>query len=1334
MPRSTATPSPVRAEPLGVTLAARGAQVAIPAPGATRVEVCLFAAGREVARIPLPERMGDVHHGFVADLAAGMEYGLRAHGDWAGRFNPAKLLIDPWARRLSARPALHPTLFDTGATPDGADSGPFAPTALLEAPLPALPPPAPGTGPRIVYELGVRSFTARHPEIPPALRGTFAGLGHPAAIAHLVRLGVTHVELLPVAAWIDERHLPPLGLTNAWGYNPVAFLAPDPRLAPGGMAEVRAAVAALRDAGIGVILDVVFNHSGEGDALGPSLSLKGLGDAAWYRRGPDGAYANDAGCGNTLALDRPWPLRLAMDAMRHWVEQAGVEGFRLDLATTLGRRPHFDADAPLLQAMRQDPLLRACWIIAEPWDIGEDGYRLGAFPPGWGEWNDRFRDDVRRFWRGDAGMMGALATRLAGSADAFPDRPASDSLNFVTAHDGFTLADLVSHDHKHNAANGEQNRDGTDANHSWNHGVEGPTEDPAIQARRAADVRALLATLLLARGTPMLAMGDEAGRSQRGNNNAYAQDHPDFWFDWAGADQGRIAFNARLIAARRAHPALHAAGRLGAADVRWLHPDATPMQDADWHGAAALLVDLRSAADRCLLACNGGPEVPLSLPPARPGRHWRLLADSAAPERTALPHLLPARAVLLLAEASAGPAEDPRLLRRLAMAAGIAPDWHAISGARTEVPPETLRALLGALDLPAGSAAQMRASLAQLSPDPGLPAQWTLLDGTLPLPLASTRVRLTLTDEEGGVAVIELPPEAGETERMVLPDGRHAARRRIPLPLPPGRWRVLLEPDGTRCDLLVPPQGAYLPAGLQAGARGFGLAVQLYALRREADQGIGDFSALADWARAGAREGAALLGLSPPHALFPTDRSRASPYHPSDRRFLDPIFLDVADLPFVADLPAVRAALAQEEGRFTRLRALPSADHAGVWAGKRAVLEAAFAALPSRHPAQAALATFRAAGGPALARFCTWNAIAEAEGSSDCRAWPAGLRHGDLPAVAEFADAAPARVGFHAFLQMLADAQLGAAGAAGSGLYRDLAVGAAPDGAEPWSGDSRFLAGFSIGAPPDPFSAEGQVWGLPPPDLRGANQAAFARLIRANMRHAAALRVDHVLGLKRLFLVPEGGRGRDGAYLAQPFEELLASLALESQRARCLVVGEDLGTVPEGMGAALQAASVLSYRVLWFERHGAGFVPPPDWPAQAAACVATHDLPTLAGFWEGADLAERTQLGLPADEAARAADKAALLAALREAGLWDGPAEPMQDALAAAIHAFVAATPSSLLLVQAEDLAGARIAVNLPGTDRERPNWRARLPAPVAALLATPRAQAILAAIAARRG
>jgi glycogen operon protein len=418
-------------EPLGARLAEGGANFAFPAPDATALFVCIFdPRDREVARIRLPGRTGDVHHGHVAGLAAGTRYGLRAEGPWdlslGHRFNPAKLLVDPWARTLDKPFALHVALFDTGEAPDPDDSAGAVPKAILSPALPPAPARRAPTGPRVIYELHVKGFTTLHPRIPEPIRGTFAALAHPAAIEHLVRLGVTTLELMPVAAWVDERHLPPRGLSNYWGYNPIAPLCPDPRLAPGGMAEVRSAVAALQAAGLAVIQDVVLNHTGESDHFGPTLGLRGLANAAFYRLSADDRrfYVDDAGCGNVLALDRPWPLRLAMDALRHWAEGAGLNGFRLDLATTLARREGgFDPDAPLIQAIRQDPVLRELIIVAEPWDIGRDGYRLGAFPPGWGEWNDRFRDDIRRFWRGDAGMVGSLATRLAGSADAFRARP-----------------------------------------------------------------------------------------------------------------------------------------------------------------------------------------------------------------------------------------------------------------------------------------------------------------------------------------------------------------------------------------------------------------------------------------------------------------------------------------------------------------------------------------------------------------------------------------------------------------------------------------------------------------------------------------------------------------------------------------------------------------------------------------------------------------------------------------------------------------------------------------------------------------------------------------------
>ena len=608
-------------EPLGVSLTPGGLNVAVYSAHADAVELCLFDAAGEIetGRIRLPGRTGPVFHGHVAGLSEGARYGLRAYGPFAPseghRFNPNKLLIDPYALALDRPFVLHPTMFgyrhddpEGGASFDETDSAPAMPKGVVTA---TSAPPPPGLaipwGETVIYELHVRGFTRTHPDIPEAIRGTFAGLAHPAAIDHLKRLGITTVELLPAAAWVDEGHLQKLGLTNYWGYNSVAFMAPDPRLAPGGWAEVRAAVQALAAAGIETLQDVVFNHSGECDPLGPVLSLKGLDNADYYRLRPGNLadYVDDAGTGNTLALDRPVGVRLVMDALRAWRRLGGVNGFRFDLATVLGRRPDgFDPMAPLLAAIDQDPELCGLKLIAEPWDCAPGGYQLGRFPAAWGEWNDRFRDDIRGFWRGDAVPLGGLARRLAGSEDVFAGRRPSRSINFVVSHDGFTLADLVAYTAKRNLANGEDNRDGANDNRSWNNGVEGPTDDPAILRARLNDQRALLATLLLARGTPMLAMGAELGHSQGGNNNAYAQDNAIGWLDWARADKGLEAFAARLVQLRRDHPALRADRFLmgepkGSAlypDVAWRKADGTALAPAEWDDAKGQTLVMALAA------------------------------------------------------------------------------------------------------------------------------------------------------------------------------------------------------------------------------------------------------------------------------------------------------------------------------------------------------------------------------------------------------------------------------------------------------------------------------------------------------------------------------------------------------------------------------------------------------------------------------------------------------------------------------------------------------------------------------------------------------------------
>ncbi|BCX17562.1 MAG: glycogen operon protein GlgX homolog [Geminicoccaceae bacterium] len=674
-------------EPPGLRCLPGGVNVAIPAPEAERVELCLFSPDgrRELERIALPERTHGIWHGFVPDLGPGTLYGLRAHGPYAPteglRFNPNKLLVDPWARALDRPFRLAPSMFGwrlddprADLSFDPTDSAPDVPKARLVAPRAAtVPRPARPWRETILYELHVKGFTRLHPGVPPALRGTLAGLAHPAALDHLVRLGVTTVELLPITAAIDEPHLVRKGLTNYWGYNPAAFLAVEPRLlASGEVDELAAAIDALHAAGLEVVLDLVLNHTGEGDELGPTFSLRGLDNRTFYRLRPDEPrrYLDPTGCGNSLAVDRPIVLRLVMDALRHWAG-LGIDGVRLDLATTLARDARgFAPEGAFLAALRQDPQLAGLELVVEPWDVGPGGYRLGEFPPGVAEWNDRFRDEVRRFWRGDPGHLGRLATRLAGSADTFArgDRRPWASVNFVTAHDGFTLADLVRYARRHNEANGEDGRDGRADEPSWNHGVEGPSADPAIEAARRADMRALLALLLFARGTPMLSMGDELARSQAGNNNAYCQDGPISWLSWEldPAKDALLETVRRLVALRRAHRALHddrfltgapAGGPLP--DVTWRRADGAPMAEADWHDPARrfLAVDLcvgtESGTDRVLLLVNREEQpVPAALP--RPLVRWWLVLDTAqerppVPVEIATDRLLcPARAVLLL--------------------------------------------------------------------------------------------------------------------------------------------------------------------------------------------------------------------------------------------------------------------------------------------------------------------------------------------------------------------------------------------------------------------------------------------------------------------------------------------------------------------------------------------------------------------------------------------------------------------------------------------------------------------------------------------------------------
>jgi isoamylase len=662
--------------PLGAKWDGRGTNFALFSAYATKVELCLFDASgtHEIERVTLPEYTDEIYHGYLEGLGPGTIYGYRVYGPYephnGHRFNHNKLLLDPYARAHVGELQWNAACFgytlgakDDDLSFDERDSAPFVPKCVVvdenfEWRGERLRRVVPWES-TIVYETHVRGYTKLHPDVPEELRGTYAGLGSPAVVSYIKNLGVSSVELLPIHSFVSDDLLLQKGLTNYWGYNTIGFFAPDPRYAHGAhriLAEFKEMVARFHEAGIEVILDVVYNHTAEGNERGPTLSFRGIDNVSYYRLMPSDKryYINDTGTGNTFNLSHTRVLQLVTDSLRYWVNEMRVDGFRFDLGTVLAREPEgFDIESGFLKACRQDPVLNSVKLIAEPWDIGPGGYQVGAFPPGWAEWNDRFRDTVRDFWRGQA-PASALAPRLCASPDFFNrrGRKPRSSVNFVTAHDGFTLNDLVSFNDKHNEANGENNRDGSSNNRSWNCGAEGPTDDEAVLALRRRQMRNMLATLLFAQGTPMLLAGDEFARTQRGNNNAYCQDNEISWVHWNFDDFARrqTAFVARLTALRREYPILRRSrfltgeynAELDVKDVTWIDASGVEMREETWKDDSThcfgMMIDGRAQPTgirqkgsdaTVLIVFNAHYDVvAFTLPQCAGGSSWTLLIDT----------------------------------------------------------------------------------------------------------------------------------------------------------------------------------------------------------------------------------------------------------------------------------------------------------------------------------------------------------------------------------------------------------------------------------------------------------------------------------------------------------------------------------------------------------------------------------------------------------------------------------------------------------------------------------------------------------------------------------
>lgn len=664
--------------PLGATWDGAGVNFALYAENATGVELCLFKSKEdetEFITITLSERTHQVWHAYVPDLQPGQLYGYRVHGPYdpsnGHRFNPAKLLIDPYAKAIAGKIEWNDALFGYDINSEEADlslsnvdSAPFLPKCVVidqrfdwkDDRSPKIP-----YHKSVIYELHVRGFTKLHPEIPEEIRGTYAGLAHPVTIQYLKKLGVTTIELMPVHHFIADRHLVEKGLTNYWGYNTIGFFAPEVRYSSSGVhgeqvKEFKQMVLEMHKAGIEVILDVVYNHTAEGNQLGPTLSFKGVDNASYYRLAEDKRFYFDyTGTGNTLNANLPNVLRLMMDSLRYWILEMHVDGFRFDLASTLARELHeVNKLSAFFDIIHQDPVISQVKLIAEPWDIGEGGYQVGKFPPGWAEWNGKYRDCIRDYWRGAESMLGEFAQRFTGSSDLYEGdyRSPMASINFITAHDGFTLHDLVSYNEKHNEANGEENQDGESHNRSWNCGAEGPSEDPVIQMLRQRQKRNLLTTLFLSQGVPMLLAGDEFGRTQKGNNNAYCQDNEISWLNWNEIDSSLLEFTQKLIHFTKNHPVFcrrkwfqgQPIKGIGVEDIAWFLPEGTEMTEEHWSTdfAKSLAVFLNGKGihmpdskgrpildDSFYLIFNAHHEpLEYKLPPAKYGKSWKLLLNT----------------------------------------------------------------------------------------------------------------------------------------------------------------------------------------------------------------------------------------------------------------------------------------------------------------------------------------------------------------------------------------------------------------------------------------------------------------------------------------------------------------------------------------------------------------------------------------------------------------------------------------------------------------------------------------------------------------------------------
>ena len=1246
--------------PLGPTLRRDGANFAIFSAHATAVELCLFSKNGEIEtdRIAL-KRTGDIWHVWVKGVLANQLYGYRVDGPYAPheghRFNKNKLLIDPYAKQLSGDFKLDDAIYgfdknkpEQDLSFDIRDSAPFIPKCVVGEPdfdWAGDKAPRTNLSETILYECHVKGATQLNKNVPKTKRGTPEGLSSPAMVKHLKALGVTAIEILPVQSFMSEPRLLEMGLTNYWGYNPVNYFAPhNPYLGPAKSKSIQTMVKALHAEGIEVILDVVYNHTAESWELGPTLSYRGIDNKSYYHLKDDARYyENYTGCGNALDMTQPAVLDLTISSLKYWVEHYHFDGFRFDLGPTMGRNPReFDRGAPFFKALSADPVLSKVKLIAEPWDIGPNGYQLGGFPRDWSEWNDQYRDTVRSFWRGDSGAHQQLAGRLLGSAEQFDhdSKNALTSINFISAHDGFTLQDTVSYNHKHNSANGEDNRDGHGHNLSDNMGTEGPSGDPDIKSRRQRRKINMLATLLLSQGVPMLLGGDEIGQSQRGNNNAYCQDNEIAWLNWDEADADLIEAVSALIALRKRYPHFTQASFLHGEDVgsrpvpnvTWVNQRGETLMAHEWEdgtrGFLGLVLTMAQQGS-VFIALNRGESTPIRLPQAQ---NWESVYSSAT--RSDIDHL-EGDTVSVFYSSNPAIAHDvaEAEISVRAESAGVISEFRDISGHIHIAASDTKQAILDAMG-----------------------------------------------DKQ--------------FQQNIYPKTESPAQ-------------------------------IFGAEALQKTGKVWGITAALYGLKSARNWGIGDFEDLAQLAELMADRGAAFVGINPVHALFPAAPDLFAPYSPSSRERLNVMHIAPDKIPelSVDDFSADSISIAT-------LREQTFVDYDAVYTLKMQAFDLAFKrfeALPNKHKRKADFENYKKSEGWGLRLHAIFEAIFETLENNDknyngFKNFPKSLQSPDTPETALFAKEHAQRVEFYSYLQWIAEAQLqdanARAKAAGMsiGLYLDFAVGVVPGGSDAWRYSSAFAQNMSLGAPGDAANPDGQMWNLLPFDphrLVDNDFEPYRSMLAKTMRQAGAVRIDHILGHMRSFwtVVNANGLAQGGAYVRYPLHGLLEMIAEESQKAKCIIIGEDLGTVPDGLRHEMEQVSLMGCGIAIIERDSHNrILPLKTARALSLTAFSNHDFPTLAGFWDGQDFEWRQALGISADAGLlayererREKDKGFMLFQSDIDGDIGGP---FSAELSAQLHKMLGECPALAVAVQLEDLLLQREQPNVPGTTDEQPNWR----------------------------